>query len=115
MAPNPPYFVYDAFDEDLDVGLLYKQLMKHNGFKYNMFQQLKELVWVYMSSHNMVNKKPYVEATVFDLTSVVDTKLYFLSLHQEVNITILSITMSTPINIADILEALMRQRETSYK
>ena len=51
VASIPPYFAYDDFDRDLDVGMVHEKILRHNNVK-NMFVHLKYFFRVCLSSHN---------------------------------------------------------------
>ena len=74
VAPIPPYFVYDGFEGDLDAGMVYERLLRHNDVDNEMFTHLKDFLRACLSSHNTADAKPYAAATVFATTPVIQAR-----------------------------------------
>ena len=60
MAPIPPHFVYDGFENDLDAALILERIMGISSTTSNMFTHLQYVFGACLTSHNAGDNKPYV-------------------------------------------------------
>ena len=60
MAPIPPYFVYDGFENDLDAALILELIMSSSSTTSNIFTHLQYVFGACLTSHNAGDNKPYV-------------------------------------------------------
>ena len=63
IAPIPPYFVYDGFEQDLDAALVLERLISVNPSVNNMLTHLKLFLNSCLSEHNAGDCKPYFVGT----------------------------------------------------
>ena len=123
LAPIPPYFLYDGFEQHLDVGAVYERLMKHNDVENDMFQHLKAFPCASLTAHLTADEKPFVESAFFASTPALQTRKWantkfaqcFPSLH---NVNVLMpppVLASPPVGIASILAAVLPRVITPAK
>ena len=63
LAPIPPYFVYDGFEQDLDTALVLERIIGVNSNQNDMFTHLSNFLWACLSSHNPGDRKLYIGGT----------------------------------------------------
>ena len=76
LAPIPAYFVYDGFHHDLNAGLVYERLMKHNNVENDMFTYLKHFLRGCISGQPGGGPRPYLKEDVFSSPPSAEARLW---------------------------------------
>ena len=64
IVPCPPFLAYDAFDVQLDAAELYERVLAADTTDSAMYAHLKHFLLSCLSSHNINDKKPFVDHTL---------------------------------------------------
>ena len=73
-VPVPEYYVYDAFDQDLNVALFLEQVMSDSSVASNMINHLKHFLRACLLSHNASDNKPYIGGTVLSAAPIMPAR-----------------------------------------